>query len=204
MANVPPNPATSSSRAGHQAVVLGGGTAGLLAAGVLAGAYDEVTLVERDLLPADATPRRGVPQGRHVHVLLSRGATAIEDILPGVLCELTRAGGVTADNLNHIHFEVDGHVLCQDDSASDRIHLQSRPFLESHVLERVRSLANVRVLDGHDVGDLLWDIPRKRVVGATVVPRAAPDQRREINADLVVSALGRNGRADAWLTQHGT
>ena len=177
--------------------------AGLLAAAVLARAYDQVTLVERDPLPTDPASRRGVPQGRHVHALLSRGARAIEETLPGFLSELTRAGGVTADNLNQFHFEVDGHVLCQDDSTSDRIHLQSRPFLESLVLARVRSLANVRVLDGHDVVDLLWDISNARAVGATVAPHSAPDQRLELSADLVVSALGRNGRVGAWLTQHG-
>ena len=177
--------------------------AGLLACAVLARAYDRVTLVERDRLRTDPASRRGVPQGRHVHVLLSRGAKAIEDILPGLLAELTRSGGVTVDNLNQFHFEVGGHVLCHDDSPSDRVHLQSRPFLESLVVARVRSLANVRVLDGHDVVDLLWDASDTRVVGATVAPHSAPDERLALSADLVVSALGRNGRAGAWLAEHG-
>lgn len=177
--------------------------AGLLASAVLARAYDQVTLVERDRLQTDPASRRGVPQGRHVHALLSRGARAIEEILPGFLSELIRLGGVTADNLNQFHFEVDGHVLCQDDSTSNPIHLQSRPFLESLVVARVRSLANVRVLDGHDVVDLLWDVSDTRVVGATVAPRSASEQRLALSADLVVSALGRNGRVGAWLTDHG-
>jgi hypothetical protein len=59
------------------------------------------------------------------------------------------------------------------------------------------------VVDGHDVTDLLWDSSDERVVGAMVVSRSAPAERREIHADLVVSALGRNNRAGAWLTQHG-
>lgn len=202
MASSAPRP-PSTPRAGHEVVVLGGGMAGLLAAAVLARAYDQVTVVERDRLRPDPASRRGVPQGRHVHALLSRGARAIEEILPGLLSELTRAGGATADNLNQLHFEVNGHVLCQDDSPSDRFHLQSRPFLESLVLARVRSLPNVRVLDGHDVVELRWDTSDTRVHGATVAPRSAPDQRLELSADLVVSALGRNGRVGAWLTQHG-
>ena len=177
--------------------------AGLLATAALARVYDEVTVVERDRLPSEAHPRRGVPQGKHVHVLLTRGASAIEDVLPGFLAELTRAGGVVADNLNQIHFEVDGHVLCQDDSTSSPAHLQSRPFLESQVLARVRGLANVSVLDDHDVTDLLWDGPRGRVIGASVTPRSSPAGRIDIRADLVVAALGRNGRVGAWLTQHG-
>jgi 2-polyprenyl-6-methoxyphenol hydroxylase-like FAD-dependent oxidoreductase len=194
---------TPLPRAGHHAVVLGGGMAGLLAVAVLARAYDEVTLVERDPLTDEATARRGVPQGRHVHVLLSRGAAAIDSVLPGLLSELTRAGGVIADNLDQIHFDVDGHVLCQEDSTLSRTHLQSRPFLESHVGARVRDLANVRVLDGHDVVDLLFDGADQRVVGARVAPGASAGQRLDLPADLVVAALGRNNRAGAWLTQHG-
>jgi 2-polyprenyl-6-methoxyphenol hydroxylase-like FAD-dependent oxidoreductase len=175
--------------------------AGLLAVAALSEAYDDVVLVERDPMRSDPAPRRGVPQGRHVHVLLSRGAKAIEALLPGILSELTADGGMTLDNLNQVHADFDGHVLSQADTPADRTHLQTRPFLEGHVLARVRALPGVRVLDGHDVVGLRWDGPR--VVGATVVPRAAPDEEVELDADLTVSALGRNGRVGAWLTDHG-
>jgi NADPH-dependent 2,4-dienoyl-CoA reductase/sulfur reductase-like enzyme len=57
------------------AVVLGGSLAGLLAARVLVDSYARVTVVERDLLPAAAGHRRGVPQGRHVHALRPRGGS---------------------------------------------------------------------------------------------------------------------------------
>ncbi len=175
--------------------------AGLLAVAALAEAYDEVVLVERDPMRPDPAPRRGVPQGRHVHVLLSRGAKAIETLLPGILTELTADGGMTLDNLNQLHADIDGHVLCQADAPMDRAHLQTRPFLEAHVLARVRALPDVRILDDHDVVELRWE--GTRVVGATVVPRAAPDEDVELDADLTVSALGRNGRVGAWLTDHG-
>ncbi|MGY1683122.1 hypothetical protein [Geodermatophilus sp. SYSU D01176] len=57
----------------ERAVVLGGSTAGLLAARVLADTHPEVVVVQRDELPEGAAHRRGVPQGRHVHGLLGRG-----------------------------------------------------------------------------------------------------------------------------------
>ena len=60
------------------AVVLGGGLAGMLAASVLVKHVDEVTVVERDKLPDDPSPRSGVPQARHAHLLMSGGARAIE------------------------------------------------------------------------------------------------------------------------------
>lgn len=187
----------------RSSVVLGGGMAGLLAAAVLAEWHDQVTLVERDDLPMEAEPRRGVPQGRHIHVLLPRGARALEEILPGLLEELIADGGSRSSNLNQFHLDFGGHLLSQADAPSHPIYEQSRPFLESHVLKRVRALPNVTVLDGHDVADLYWDDSGSRVVGAAVVPRRGPHETRRLDADLVVAATGRNARVGAWLTSHG-
>jgi phytoene dehydrogenase-like protein len=44
---------------GGRAVVLGAGLAGLFTARVLSEAYDQVTLIERDLLPPPGEARRG-------------------------------------------------------------------------------------------------------------------------------------------------
>ena len=57
---------------------------GLLAAKVLADFYETVTVVERDMLPENATNRRGVPQGRHVHLLLGRGSQILGELFPGL------------------------------------------------------------------------------------------------------------------------
>jgi phytoene dehydrogenase-like protein len=60
-----------SRQIGDHAVVLGASMAGLAAARVLADAYERVTVLERDPLPAGAAHRRGVPQSRHAHALLA-------------------------------------------------------------------------------------------------------------------------------------
>jgi glycine/D-amino acid oxidase-like deaminating enzyme len=65
-------------RIGDHAVVLGASLAGLLAARALADAYERVTVVERDVLPNNPENRRGVPQGRHAHLLLLRGTQILE------------------------------------------------------------------------------------------------------------------------------
>ena len=67
----------------RSAVVLGGSLAGLLAARALVGFADRVTVVERDVLPDGPEPRRNLPQARHVHVLWSGGARAVEELAPG-------------------------------------------------------------------------------------------------------------------------
>ena len=57
---------TSSKRQaaqGRHAVVLGGSLAGLLAARVLSDHFDEVTLIERDVLATTAEVRRGYSAG---------------------------------------------------------------------------------------------------------------------------------------------
>ena len=74
-----------TSRLGERAIVLGASMSGLLAARVLADFFGTVTVVERDELPDDPTNRRGVPQGRHVHALLPRGAQILDELFPGIL-----------------------------------------------------------------------------------------------------------------------
>ena len=90
-----------------EAVVLGAGIAGLLAATVLAERFSRVTVVERDRLPDKSIDRRGAPQGRHLHSLLSRGWQTIDALLPGFLAELVSEGATVIDDANmaRIHIE---------------------------------------------------------------------------------------------------
>ena len=71
------------TKRGEHAVVLGASMGGLLAARVLADFYETVTVVERDVLPETSANRRGVPQGRHVHLLLGRGSQVLDELSRG-------------------------------------------------------------------------------------------------------------------------
>lgn len=77
---------------GKRAVVLGASMGGLLAARALADFFETVTLVERDVLPDGRDQRRGVPQGRHAHGLLSGGLQALAELFPGLPEELAADG----------------------------------------------------------------------------------------------------------------
>ncbi|NEC74881.1 FAD-dependent oxidoreductase, partial [Streptomyces rochei] len=68
----------------RRAVVVGAGPAGMLAAAVLSRAgLDEVVVLDRDELPEGPEHRRGLPQGRHAHLLMGGGLTAMEELVPG-------------------------------------------------------------------------------------------------------------------------
>ena len=94
---------------GDIAVVLGGSMAGLLAARVLAERFTTVVVVERDRLPDAPEPRRGVPQGKHIHGLLAGGQQAFEQLLPGLTQELEADGVPVGDPLADVRLWINGH-----------------------------------------------------------------------------------------------
>ena len=63
---------------------MGASMAGLLAARVLSELFERVTLIERDLPPETPDTRKGVPQGRHAHALLTRGEQILSRLFPGL------------------------------------------------------------------------------------------------------------------------
>jgi 2-polyprenyl-6-methoxyphenol hydroxylase-like FAD-dependent oxidoreductase len=187
---------------GDHAVVLGASMGGLLAARVLADAYRRVTVVDRDLLPERAAGRQGVPQGRHAHALLARGAQILDELFPGLLADLAAAGVPVLTSPRELWFSVGGHLLCLDGEGGDPGYLASRPYLEGQVRSRVRALDNVWVRDRCAVAGLVTTPARDRVTGVRVRP-AGSEEEEEVAADLVADATGRGGRTPAWLTELG-
>src|SRR5215472_14961580 len=110
-----------SGRIDNHAVVLGGSMAGLLAARVLSEFYARVTVVERDTLPEAADHRRGVPQGRHVHAVLPRGAQLLEELFGGLTAELDHAGAIAGSGAHDVRLMLSGHRLAPVDSSLGRL-----------------------------------------------------------------------------------
>jgi 2-polyprenyl-6-methoxyphenol hydroxylase-like FAD-dependent oxidoreductase len=190
-------------RKGEHGLVLGASIAGLLAARVLSDYFERVTVVERDVLPDGPEHRRGVPQDRHPHLLQAGGAQALHNLFPGILAELETAGSaVVVEDYSTFHFDVGGHIVAKSGLPNKPVtfYLQTRPFLESCVRRRVRELANVTILDGHTVTDLVAT-DSGDVTGATVT--SPGDDEEVVSADLVVDAMGRGGRTPAFLRRHG-
>jgi 2-polyprenyl-6-methoxyphenol hydroxylase-like FAD-dependent oxidoreductase len=182
---------------------------GLLAARVLADFFETVTIVERDELPDNPAVRRGVPQGRHVHVLLARGARIFDELFPGILGELVADGAPVWDDgeLSKLHLSFGGHDILRSGKVAKEphalaIHFPSRPFLEWHVRQRLQAMSNVTILGGHDVAQLVSTPDRRRVTGVRVVGRG-DGAERELTADVVMDAMGRGAHTPAFLDALG-
>ena len=190
-------------KVGDHAVVLGASMGGLLAARVLADAFRRVTLVERDSLPESGLDRKGVPQGRHTHGLLPRGAQILDELFPGLLAGLIADGVPVLRAPREFRLFLGGHLLCQDGEPGEPSYAQSRPYLEHQVRDRVRALGNVSIRDRCEVTGLVTTPARDRVTGARVLTRAGGGAEEILAADLVVDATGRGGRTPAWLQELG-
>jgi 2-polyprenyl-6-methoxyphenol hydroxylase-like FAD-dependent oxidoreductase len=191
-----------SGQIGDRAVVLGASLAGLVAVRVLADAYAQVTVIDRDQLPEGPVHRRGVPHGRHIHALAARGQQALEELFPGLTTELIAHGAPAGDMLADARLYLGGHRLRRA-HAGLVLLCASRPFLEGRVRTRVRTLANVRFLDRCDVVGLATTPGGRRVTGARLLRRADGSAEEVLRADLVVDATGRGSRTPVWLEALG-
>ncbi|WP_245718325.1 NAD(P)/FAD-dependent oxidoreductase [Nocardia miyunensis] len=187
---------------GH-AIVLGAGIAGLLAARVLADRFARVTLVERDEFTGDGDgqepsgPRRGIPQARHLHGLLDRGRTAIEQLYPGFTSEMARRGATTAEVLIGTRWYVADLRVAAAETGLTSV-MATRPLLEAVLRERTLAMPGVRLQTRTTARGLLGAAHR-----VTGVVAAADDETLTLTGDLVVDATGRGSRAPEWLTRLG-
>jgi 2-polyprenyl-6-methoxyphenol hydroxylase-like FAD-dependent oxidoreductase len=189
------------NQVGKRAVVLGASMAGLLAARVLADAYADVVVVDRDTVTGVTDARRGVPQGRHAHALLARGAQILEELFPGLTRELVEAGMPLLD-MGEMQWCLEGQRLRNFHTGLNAVSV-ARPNLESHVRDRVSSIPNVTFAEETDVTGLETTADRSRVTGVRIQDRAPGTGERVLAADLVVHALGRGERMLAWLSELG-
>jgi 2-polyprenyl-6-methoxyphenol hydroxylase-like FAD-dependent oxidoreductase len=185
----------------EHAVVLGGSVAGLLAARVLADEFADVTIVERDRMPAGPSHRRGVPQAHHVHALLPRGRQVVEELLPGTTSELVDAGAHAGDILENVRWYVNGRRLASGRTGLTAVSA-SRPLIEGTIRRRVLSRPNVRLLDGYDIVGVSSTVDGRRVTGARVTS-VYGEGSRLLPADLVIDCTGRGSRAGRWIADLG-
>ncbi|MEX0168366.1 FAD-dependent oxidoreductase [Streptomyces sp. LMG1-1-1.1] len=189
-------------RVTRHAVVIGGSLAGLLAARVLAEHAERVTVVERDRYPEGQEARAGVPQGRHLHVLIAGGQRALDELLPGFMAELGELGapkvGVPEDMVQWQNGQ-----WFRRTPATAHFYTGPRPQLEWLVRQRVLADPRIELVEGTETVGLTGG--SSRVTGVRLRERGAgaDKESRVLEADLVVDASGRSTKAADWLAGIG-
>lgn len=171
------------------AVVIGASMGGLAAAKALSKHFGLVTVLEADALPSVPEPRRGTPQSRHLHVLLSGGRRALCELFPGFEVDLERAGAVRLNAGLDLRFETPGFDPLPQRDLGMELYCISRPSLEFITRSRLEQEANVVTLPRHRALNLVTGEDGTTVVGVRCKDGDGHDKL--LDADLVIDASGR-------------
>jgi 2-polyprenyl-6-methoxyphenol hydroxylase-like FAD-dependent oxidoreductase len=181
------------------AIVIGGSIAGMLAARVLSERFDRVTILDRDEIVDSPEARNGVPQGRHLHLLLETGQRIMEELFPTLGDDLSKTGAPV------LHWGMDT-VFVSPGGESSRFHsgicthLTSRISLEYLIRQRLNEISNIEWRLQNQVDSLIHE--NGTVLGVTI--RSRKNQETEsLLADLVVDASGRESKSPEWLQALG-
>jgi 2-polyprenyl-6-methoxyphenol hydroxylase-like FAD-dependent oxidoreductase len=174
---------------GKRAVVIGAGISGLTAAQALADHFDEVVVLERDDLPATASPRPGVPQGRHTHGLLSGGLRALCDLFPNFSGNLAKAGAHAVDFGMHLDYNFPGLAPLPRRQLGVPTFNATRPLIELAIRLRVKERSNVRFRSGSRVSEIVATSDGNAVASVSYIRRHG--ELENLSADVVVDASGR-------------
>jgi flavin-dependent dehydrogenase len=190
------------SKLPRRALVVGSSMVGMAVARALYDHFQEVVVVERDVLSRDAPEhRRGVPQSQHIHNLMLRGQRELEELFPGFFEEALRHGATRIDHGRDVARCTDVGFCPLFETGFESLSA-SRALFEFAERQRFRALCpNIVWVEGARAEALLVEGEGKarRAVGvATDHP-----EHREIRADLVVDCSGRSALWKQWFAKHG-
>ncbi len=174
---------------GKRAVVIGAGISGLAAAQVLADHFNEVVILERYDLPSTATPRSGVPQGRHTHMLLSGGLQALCDLFPNFSGYLANAGAHAVDLGLQLDYNFPGLKSLPRRQLGVSTFAATRPLIEFAIRLRVKERRNIRLRSGSRVTEIVATPDGDAVASVSYMGRHG--ELENLPADVVIDASGR-------------
>jgi len=197
--------------AGENILVIGAGIAGLNAALALSQPGRNVTLIERDPPPPDASPdaafdiweRRGVGHLRHSHAFLARLYLLIREKYPDLLQALLDAG------CRELRFEDGIPNTLRDDyerapEDDDLTILTSRRTTLEFIMRRyAATLPGMTFMTGTRVKGLRQERATDGTPMITGVTIDNQGQDQTLTADLVIDAGGKNALGMDWLKTSG-
>jgi 2-polyprenyl-6-methoxyphenol hydroxylase-like FAD-dependent oxidoreductase len=183
---------------GDTALIIGGGFAGMLAARVAADFFRRVVVCEKDAIADDARPRRGVPQGPHIHGPLLGTIQILSELFSGLRTALAASGAATVNTGIGIRTFIGGRWTPQRDFGLS-FPMQTRGLLEHVMRMQLSSRTNVLIRRGCRVVGLMNS--GDRIAGVAV--RDGNGMEDTIEGDLVIDASGRGSRVVRWLADLG-
>ncbi|MBG7704882.1 FAD-dependent monooxygenase [Streptomyces sp. MC1] len=184
----------------RNAVVIGAGVAGILAAAALAPVVDQVVVLDRDALPDAPEHRKGVPQGRHAHLMMAGGLAAMDALVPRTdMRQHLLAAGAHEISLSRGMVALTPEGWFRRWRPQDHLMItSSRALLEWAARTAVLDdFTNIEIRQVQAVG-LVGSAERVRGVRI-----ATDDGESDLDADFVVDASGRGSRIVNWLGQLG-
>jgi len=181
-----------------RAIIIGGGIAGKLAARVLSDFYKEVIILERDSESTGPKPRKGTPQGHHLHALLHAGEYGLEALYPGISETFHNSGALKIDSTKDLAWFHHG-VWKHRYSGEFTTTLQTRPHLEWHLEQYTRKIPNVTILNNKRVKSYLYDKDMNKTYGVTVIHSGITER---LVGDLIVDTSGVSSFSSKWLKEN--
>jgi 2-polyprenyl-6-methoxyphenol hydroxylase-like FAD-dependent oxidoreductase len=187
---------------GKRAVVIGAGMSGLPAARALADHFEEVIVLERDSLPAEATPRLGAPQSWHLHGLLGGGQRALGALFPGFELDLARAGAVTLRVGLDLRYERQGYDPFPQRDLGWVSYAMTRPLIELTLRRRLEQHGNITLRQCCRALEIAASPDGVAVIAIHF--ETTRGRRETLSADLVVDASARGSSTLALLRSIGS
>ncbi len=141
--------------------------AGLTTARILSDHFVHITVIERGEMPNGREFGKGVPQGRHAHILLQRGQMILEQHFPGLSEQLLAAGAESINAGTDLAFCTPHGWLPSFESDMNLIGA-SRKLLDYVVYDRLAEIENVSFRTSSDVVSICADETGRHVIGLQV------------------------------------
>ncbi len=161
------------------------------AARVLADYFDRIVVIESDTLPGGASPRPGVPQSQHLHVLLAGGQRALSSLFPGLEQTLAAAGAQVLQVSTASEWQYPGYESFPKRDLGFPAFCMTRPLLESVVRNHCAAIAHMTTRQRCRAQRLTASEDGERVTGVACLH--SDGSVENIQADLIVDASG-NGQ----------
>lgn len=194
----------------QQVIVIGAGFSGLAAALAFGTLGWRVRVIERDGAPPEGGveaafsgwTRRGVAQMRHSHVFLSRLTNLMRDHYPGLLSDMCAAGCRILEFRDGLPPGLLANYVAAPEDADLSFVSSRRVTLELVLRRHVAAMANIEIIPGCNVRELLYDA-RSSSISVTGVELETDGVMRQLHADLTIDASGRGSHSMRWLEKAG-